>query len=203
MDDLLKGGAQETAHAAKVLPLRPGGKGKGRPRARGPVQAVPQGAGPVSLPGFECYHCKARTPKELWGPGRVTCPACGRRAPTAEEWHRLEDLRRLAEVGRSDLFQAVTCRVCLKAVGLGWSVAHRACALRMAAYRRALETWKSGATVGYGCLLQNGSVPVFYVGRVERALFKELGVGNSWGEAFARVRRVLFHLPREKVVYEE
>jgi hypothetical protein len=33
---------------------------------------------------YECEHCEVSSPKELWGPGRITCPSCGRMANAAD-----------------------------------------------------------------------------------------------------------------------
>lgn len=50
------------------------------------------------LSTYTCVYCKTQSAKELWGPGRTLCPACGRRAPTAEEHHAME---RAAEAARA------------------------------------------------------------------------------------------------------
>ncbi len=50
------------------------------------------------LATYTCAYCQHQSAKEAWGPGRITCPACGRRAPTAEEHHAME---RAAEVARA------------------------------------------------------------------------------------------------------
>lgn len=34
--------------------------------------------------GYVCGHCLASSPKELWGPGRITCPRCGKMADAAD-----------------------------------------------------------------------------------------------------------------------
>jgi len=36
---------------------------------------------------FKCEHCLVHTPKEDWGPGRIVCPRCNKKAPTAQEFH--------------------------------------------------------------------------------------------------------------------
>lgn len=33
---------------------------------------------------YVCEHCKVSSSKELWGPGRITCPRCGRMANAAD-----------------------------------------------------------------------------------------------------------------------
>jgi hypothetical protein len=33
---------------------------------------------------YVCGHCRVSSPKELWGPGRITCPKCGRMADAAD-----------------------------------------------------------------------------------------------------------------------
>lgn len=33
---------------------------------------------------YVCGHCKISSLKELWGPGRITCPRCGRMADAAD-----------------------------------------------------------------------------------------------------------------------
>jgi hypothetical protein len=35
---------------------------------------------------YTCWACLAQTEKHLWGPGRVTCPACNRMALSAAEY---------------------------------------------------------------------------------------------------------------------
>lgn len=80
---------------------------------------------------------------------------------------------------------------------------HPECEARTAAYHKARDVFGDGAVVGYGCLLQNGMGPVYYVGRTVKGLFEYVGIGNDWGEAFLNTRRVLLHLPREKLVLEE
>lgn len=37
------------------------------------------------LSTYTCVRCGHQDAKEAWGPGRVTCPACGRLAPNASE----------------------------------------------------------------------------------------------------------------------
>jgi hypothetical protein len=37
------------------------------------------------LSTFTCVYCHKDALKEHWGPGRITCPHCGRRAPAASE----------------------------------------------------------------------------------------------------------------------
>lgn len=34
---------------------------------------------------YLCLCCRAVAPKQDWGPGRVTCPACGKKAPSVAE----------------------------------------------------------------------------------------------------------------------
>ena len=36
-------------------------------------------------PTYTCTHCGVASPKDEWGPGRITCPACKKVAPTAAE----------------------------------------------------------------------------------------------------------------------
>lgn len=33
---------------------------------------------------YVCGHCRVSSLKELWGPGRITCPKCGRMADVAD-----------------------------------------------------------------------------------------------------------------------
>jgi hypothetical protein len=151
---------------------------------------------------YKCQWCGVENLKTLWGPGRTVCPACGRRAPTAAEWRNLENERRLDEALKQHLDET-TCGVCQRPVRPLPLTEHAACVARKAAFIRAREAWGGGAVVGYGCLLQNGTSAVFYAGRTEKGLFTDLGIGNSWEEAFANARRVLFHLSREKIVLSE
>lgn len=37
---------------------------------------APAGARPAT---YVCHHCNKPSPKELWGPGWMTCPNCGKR----------------------------------------------------------------------------------------------------------------------------
>ncbi len=39
---------------------------------------------------YSCYYCKKDAPKGDWGPGRNTCPHCGKRQPTVAEAAALE-----------------------------------------------------------------------------------------------------------------
>lgn len=73
----------------------------------------------------------------------------------------------------------------------------------MRAYHKAVEVFGPGAVVGYGCILQNGHPPMYYVGRTKMGTFEYVGIGDTWDEAFKNTRRVLFHLPRERLVLEE
>jgi Zn finger protein HypA/HybF involved in hydrogenase expression len=39
-------------------------------------------------PTYTCVHCGAASPKDEWGPGRITCPKCKKVAPSAAESER-------------------------------------------------------------------------------------------------------------------
>lgn len=34
--------------------------------------------------GYTCSHCGVSSPKDAWGPGRITCPRCRKMAPAAD-----------------------------------------------------------------------------------------------------------------------
>lgn len=36
-------------------------------------------------PTYTCEHCEVASPKDAWGPGRITCPKCKKRALSASE----------------------------------------------------------------------------------------------------------------------
>lgn len=38
-----------------------------------------------TVPKYVCAHCGVESPKDEWGPGLVTCPRCGKFAPSAAE----------------------------------------------------------------------------------------------------------------------
>jgi hypothetical protein len=44
------------------------------------------------LSTYTCAHCRHQNAKEAWGPGRITCPECGQRAPRASELEISQDL---------------------------------------------------------------------------------------------------------------
>lgn len=95
----------------------------------------------------------------------------------------------------------MTCDVCR--LSMTDTTDHAPCEARAAAMAKAVAAFGRGAIVGYGRLLQNGAPDAFYVGRTCKGRFEYVGVGVSWDEAFRNVRRVLFHLPRERLVLEE
>lgn len=49
------------------------------------VISVTEGTADDRLSTYTCGFCAVVSAKEAWGPGRTTCPACGKRALTADE----------------------------------------------------------------------------------------------------------------------
>lgn len=74
-------------------------------------------------------------------------------------------------------------------------------AARAAVFGEAVSQLGPNAVLGRGHLLQNGTGETHYVGVRHQGRFAQLGTGASYGEALANVRRVLLHVPREKIVY--
>ncbi len=49
------------------------------------VMSVTSASSDARLRTYTCEFCAKTSVKEAWGPGRTTCPGCGKRALTAEE----------------------------------------------------------------------------------------------------------------------
>jgi uncharacterized paraquat-inducible protein A len=48
------------------------------------MKAWQEGVEKGQASAYVCEHCLASSQKDLWGPGRITCPRCGKMAKTAD-----------------------------------------------------------------------------------------------------------------------